>query len=166
MNNKLTFFFIVLLAFGLGAFTDFYYWKQYAPAPVTNVTNVVEPVHYAVVDVQRVVSSSSDVTRLKEDQERKLLALQEWIKGPNEALEKEKDEKKKAELAEKFQRELEEKRQEIQLNYIKDLQRIDSKITGIIETAAKAEGFSMSFSKGSLLHGGTDITDKVLELVK
>ena len=159
-------FFVVLIAFTIGATTDYYYWKQYAPAPVTNITNVVEPVRYAVVDVQRIVSNSSDVARLKEDQERKMLELQEWIKGPNETLEKEKDEKKKAELAEKFQHELEEKRQEIQVNYVKELQRVDAKITGIIETVAKAEGFSMSFSKGSLLHGGTDITDKVLELVK
>ncbi|MCQ2966358.1 MAG: OmpH family outer membrane protein [Alphaproteobacteria bacterium] len=121
----------------------------------------------AVVDVQKVVTAYPEVQKLRLEQEKNTAELAEWIKGPNEEIEKIKDKDKKAELANKYATELNQKKQALQLEYVQKLQQIDAKITEIIKSVADKKGFKMVFTKNSLVVGGTDITEEVIqELVK
>lgn len=121
----------------------------------------------AVVDVQKVVTSYPEVQKLKLEQEKNTAELTEWLKGPNEEIEKIKDKEKKAELANKYAAELNQKKQALQIEYVQKLQQIDAKITDVIKTVANGKGFKMVFTKNSLVVGGEDITEEVIkELVK
>ena len=70
-------------------------------------------------------------------------------------------------MANKYATELNQKKQALQLEYVQKLQQIDAKITEIIKSVADKKGFKMVFTKNSLVVGGTDITEEVIqELVK
>lgn len=121
----------------------------------------------AVVDVQKVVTTSPEVQKLKLEQEKNSAELAEWVKGPNEEIEKVKDKVKKAELANKYATELNQKKQAMQIEYVQKLQQIDAKITDTIKAVAEQKGFKKVFTKASLIVGGEDITEDVIKaLVK
>lgn len=120
----------------------------------------------AFVDLQKIVENSKSVVNLKQEREMQIAALQEWVKGPVSEIEKEKNAKKKEELSQKYQQELAVKSQAIQNQYLQNLAKIDAELTAIIATVATEEGFSLTLNKTSVLTGGTDITDKVIQKVK
>ena len=61
---------------------------------------------------------------------------------------------------------MKEKQVKIEKDYTSKLTAIDSKITSIIATEAKARNFDIVLAKGAVLYGGTDITDAISKAVK
>lgn len=116
----------------------------------------------AVVDVQQIVANAQPVVQLRQEMQAKVTSLQQWIDNSNATINQEESQEKKDALAQQYQAELLQRQQVIQQDYALKLQQIDSALTKLIEEVAAKEGFSVTFVKGSVAAGGTDITDKVI----
>ena len=73
--------------------------------------------------------------------------------------------KRKA-LEDKYNAELNSKREVIEKDYAKKLGDIDKSITTIISNKAKAEKYDLVLAKGIVIYGGTDITALVKQNIK
>lgn len=149
---------IKYFALGLSAFIIGMSVNNYA------ISNV--PSKIAVVDVQKVVASSSQVKALKADRDAKVKDLTTFVKNARAAVAKETNAAKKKELETKYNKELNAKRNAIQKDYAKKLANIDKSISAVVAQKAKAANYDIVLAKGVVLYGGTDITAEVTKSVK
>ncbi len=145
-------------ALGIAAFVIGMSVNNYA------ISNV--PSKIAVVDVQKVVASSSQVKALKADREAKIKDLANFVTTARANVAKETNATKKKELENKYNKELNAKRNSIQKDYAKKLAAIDKSISSIINQQAKAANYEIVLAKGVVLYGGTDITSEIAKAVK
>ncbi len=145
-------------ALGLSAFIIGMSVNNFAMSDVTN--------RIAVVDVQKVVASSAQVKALKADREAKLKDLASFVQTARTNVNKEKDATKKKALEDKYNKELNAKRNAIQKDYTNKLTNIDKSISATIAQKAKAANYSMVLAKGVVLYGGDDITAEIQKVVK
>ena len=124
------------------------------------------PSKIAVVDVNRVVSNSSQVMALKKEQNLKNEELQKWLNTDRADVEKQKTQEGKEKLAKKYDSDFQKKQQEIQKDYTDKLQSIDKDISGVIAKTAKDKGYDVVLAKGVVLYGGEDITNAISKLIK
>ena len=155
MKNSLKFLTVSLVAFAIGLAAG-----NYA------ISDVPSNFKVAVVDVQKVVASSSQVKALKDEQKKKGQELAKFIETAKTNLAKEKDAKKKKALEEKYNKEFQAKRDAIAKNYETKLLAIDKNISSVIDKNAQANGYNLVLAKGVVLSGGTDITDAISKEVK
>ena len=120
----------------------------------------------AVVDVQKVVNSSSQVQALKKEQEAKAKDLVAFVEKARKDVAAVTDEKKKKELEDKYNKELNDRKAAMDKNYADKLQAIDASISKQIDTIAKSGKYDLVLAKGVVLNGGNDITDAVIKAVK
>lgn len=153
MNNK-----IKILAVGLLTFASEIAFSNFAMSDV--------PSKIAVVDVQEVVNSSSQVQALKKEQQAKMKEVVSFVEKARKEVAATTDVKKKQALEEKYNKELNTKKTAMDKNYADKLTAIDSTISKQIETQAKAGGYDIVLAKGVVLYGGSDITDAVKKAVK
>lgn len=155
MTKHMKLFAIIALAFCIGLAAG-----NYA------ISDVPSNFKVAVVDVQKVVASSNQVKVLTKDQATQREQLSKFVKTASDAIKKETDAKKKKALEEKYNKEFKTKQETIVKNYETKLLAIDKDITALINTKAKASGYSLVLAKGVVLSGGTDITDEIAKQVK
>lgn len=121
----------------------------------------------AVVDVQAVVASSSQVQALKKEQQTKLQELDKWLKTVRADVEKQETKEGKEKLIKKYDSEFMKKQNDIKSNYAKKLQAIDVNITQAIAKEAKANGYNLVLSKqGQVLYSSDDLTANIQKAVK
>lgn len=121
----------------------------------------------AVVDVQAVVASSSQVQALKKEQQSKLQELDKWLKTVKADVDKQQTKEGKEKLIKKYDAEFIKKQQDIKDNYAKKLQAIDVTITKAIANEAQAKGYNLVFSKqGQVLYSSDDLTANIQKAVK
>lgn len=120
----------------------------------------------AVVDVPQVVTSSTQVQALKKEQQAKAEELVKFIENARKDVASITDSSKKKAAEEKYSKELQTKKEKIELEYASKLKAIDASISKQIETQAKAQGYDVVFSKGVVLYGGKDITSEIVKVVK
>ncbi len=120
----------------------------------------------AVVDIQHIVTNSTEIQQLKTEQDAEVEKLQKWLEDVKAEVEAEKSEIAKQSLVEKYNAEFVTKQQTIKDNYTKKLQDIDNKITKIIKDEAKKLGYDIVISKGVVIVGGHDITADVATKIK
>lgn len=153
MNNK-----IKILAVGFLTFASGIAFSNFAMSDV--------PSKIAVVDVQEVVNSSSQVQALKKEQQAKMKEVVSFVEKARKEVAATTDVKKKQALEEKYNKELNTKKTAMDKNYADKLTAIDSTISKQIEAQAKAGGYDIVLAKGVVLYGGSDITDAVKKAVK
>lgn len=153
MNKGIKFLTISLLAFAAGTV-----FSNFAMSDV--------PSKIAVVDVQQVVNSSSQVQALKKEQEAKMKEVVAFVEKARKDVAATTDVKKKQALEEKYNKELSAKKTAMDKSYADKLTVIDSTISKQIETQAKAGGYDVVLAKGVVLYGGSDITEAVKKAVK
>lgn len=124
------------------------------------------PSKIAVVDVQAVVNSSSQVKALKKEQEAKAKDLVSFVEKARKDVAATTDVKKKQSLEEKYNKELASKKAAMDKNYATKLEEIDKSISAQIANQAKTAGYDIVLAKGVVLYGGSDITDAVKKAVK
>lgn len=120
----------------------------------------------ALVDVQELISNSTEIQAIREDLAVKQQDAQKWIQESQAKIQKYKEGKAKDELVAKFEEELAQKQQAIQQEYAEKLNAVDQKMTKLIQKEAKSEGYDMVLAKSAVLTGGTDITDEIIKLIK
>lgn len=120
----------------------------------------------AVVDVPQVVTSSAQVQALKKEQQAKAEELVKFIENARKDVASITDSSKKKAAEEKYSKELQTKKEKIELEYASKLKAIDTSISKQIETQAKAQGYDIVLSKGVVLYGGKDITSEIVKVVK
>lgn len=122
--------------------------------------------NFAVVDVQRVVMSSKDLVALNSERNAQIQNLRKMADEANAKINAEKKEDEKKKLSEKYLAEINAKKADYDKEYASALQASDQKLNGIINSVAEKEGLKIIFSKSSLVSGGKDITDAVVEQVR
>ena len=124
------------------------------------------PSKIAVVDVQQVVNSSSQVMALKKEQDAKMKEVVAFVEKARKEVAATTDVKKKQALEEKYNKELNAKKAAMDKSYADKLTVIDTTISKQIESQAKAGGYDIVLAKGVVLYGGSDITEAVKKAVK
>ena len=120
----------------------------------------------AVVDVQQVVNSSSQVQNLKKEQQAKAKEIVAFVEKARKDVAATTDVKKKQALEDKYNKELNTKKAAMDKNYTIKLEAIDKAISAQIANQAKAANYDIVLAKGVVLYGGTDITEAVKKAVK
>lgn len=120
----------------------------------------------AVVDLQKVVSSSSQVKVLKDEQYKKATELEKWLQIAKKDIEKQSTAENKQKLIKKYDAELARKREMNTKEYNKKLGEIDESVSRTIATFAKSKNYDLVLAKSNVLFGGIDITNEIMKLVK
>lgn len=120
----------------------------------------------AVVDVPAIVSKSTQVKALKEEQIKKSQELQKWLETANADVKKQSTEANKQKLLKKYNDDLMKKKEANTKAYAQKLAAIDASISATIASQAKAKGYDIVLTKSSVLYGGDDITTEIAKFVK
>lgn len=153
MNNKIKFLSLGITAFVIGLSVN-----NFA------LSNSVSKI--AVVDVQQVVNSSSQVQALKKEQQAKTKDIVTFVEKARKDVAATTDVKKKKALEEKYNKELKAKKDAMDKNYTAKLSTLNTTISNQIAAQAKAGNYDIVLAKGVVLYGGDDITDAVKKAVK
>ena len=121
----------------------------------------------AVIDIQALVSKSSQVQVLKKENERKTKDLQAWLQTAQADIQKQQTKEGKEKLTKKYESELKKKQEVNQKEYVQKLQAIDKNITNLIINEAKLKGYDLVITKqGDVLYGGVDITNDLMKKIR
>ncbi len=121
------------------------------------------------IDIQKVFSSYKKTIRFQEQSKQKEKALQEEISAKQKQFDKEKSkgtsEIELRKLAEKYEKEIEPKRNEMLNFQQKSVSDIKNDIVKATEEVAKKTGLDIVLDKQVFITGGTDISDKVIDVL-
>lgn len=120
----------------------------------------------AIVDVPQVVAASSEVQKLKKEQQTKAEEIVKFIEKARKDVANITDADKKKAAEEKYTKELQERKSKMDADYANKLKAIDASISKKIEEQAVLKGYDIVLSKGIVLYGGQDITNEVIRAVK
>ncbi len=120
----------------------------------------------AVVDIQKVINTSSQIKAIKKEQDNKKKEIAQFIKKASDEIKQQPDLAKKKALAEKYDKELAAKQEANAKSYKIKAEAADKNISNVIANQAKAQGYDVVFAKGVVLYGGEDITESILKIVK
>ena len=120
----------------------------------------------AVVDISKVIESSTSVDNLKKEQKTKIKDLMTFVTHARTDVAKQKDEKTKKVLEDKYNKELNVRKNTIEKEYAQKLHAINNDITSIIASIAKSKKYNVVLAKSTVLYGGQDITAEVVKSVK
>lgn len=120
----------------------------------------------AVVNVDKLLNSSAQVSALKKEQQRKASELKGWLKNAQADVDKQSTPQAKQAMRAKYERELASKREANNKAFSSKLASIDKSVTNTISQYAKSKGYPIVIAKSVVIYGGTDITGEVAKLVK
>ena len=115
----------------------------------------------AVVDLQKLVSNSSQVKQLKQEHSKKMDELNKIIVNARGAIANETDSAKILQLEEKYTKEFNTKKQALEKDYNTRLSNIEKSIQTEIEKKAQKDKYNYVFAKSVVLYGGKDITSEI-----
>lgn len=133
---------------------------------VNNLAMSKLPSSVAVVDINQVVSQSSQVMALKKEQSLKMEELQKWLEVARADVEKQQTQEGKTKLIKKYDNDYAKKQETLQKDYSSKLQSIEKDISAVIANEAKENEYDLVLSKGVVLYGGQDITKTIAKKVK
>lgn len=133
---------------------------------VNNFASAKDAVKFnvAVVDTQKIVESSPQISALKTEQKNKMSDLAAFVEKARADVTKQTDATKKKDLEEYYNKELNLRKADIEKNYIQKLTAFDKNVKEIIKT--KSANYDLILTKNSVLEGGTDITKEIIKELK
>jgi Skp family chaperone for outer membrane proteins len=120
----------------------------------------------ATVDIPQVVENSSAIKALKDTRKNQLDDLGKFVENAKADVAKETNADKKKALEDKYNKELNVRKDAIDKDFSQKLVEIDKDITTSIKVRAKKLGFNLVLVKSSVIDGGIDITSEVLKDIK
>ena len=120
----------------------------------------------AVVDLQQLVSNSSQVKQLKQEHDRKIKELEKIIVNARGEISNEKDPAKILLLEEKYMKEFNTKKDALEKEYNTRLEAIEKNIKGEISKKAQKDYYDYVFAKSVVLYGVKDITNELVGNIK
>ena len=130
------------------------------------VSNTNPEFRVAVVDIQKIVASSSEIRALKLDQDKQVKNMQATIEKARAEIAKEKDPAKVSALEEKYRNEINRQKLALDTSYNNKLTAIDNKIKTAVVEKARSMNYNMVLPKNTVLFGGDDITEQVSTIIK
>lgn len=115
----------------------------------------------AVVDLQKIVSNSSQVKQLKQEHSKKMDELNKIIVNARGAIANETDTNKIVQLEEKYTKEFNTKKSALEKDYNSRLEAIEKSIKSEVAKKAEKDNYDYVFAKSVLLYGGKDITNEI-----
>lgn len=129
------------------------------------VSNTNPDYKVAVVDIQKIISNSSEIAALKTEQEKQVQAMEKTINDARVEISKEKDPVKIAQLEEKYRNEINKQKLALDTSYNNKLTAIDSKIKTAVVEKARSMNYNIVLPKNTVLFGGDDITEQVSSII-
>ena len=120
----------------------------------------------AVVDLQQLVSNSSQVKQLKQEHSKKLAELDKIIVNARGEITNEKDQAKILLLEDKYMKEFNTKKDALERDYNNRLSAIEKNIKTEISKKAQNDDYDYVFAKSVVLYGGKDITNELIKNIK
>lgn len=120
----------------------------------------------AVVDLNQIVGSSSQVQQLKQEQAKKLAELDKILINARGEISNESDPAKVLLLEDKYMKEFNTKKEALENEYNNKISIIEKNIKNEITKKAQKDGYEYVFAKSVVLYGGKDITPEVISSVK
>jgi len=117
----------------------------------------------AVVDIPLVVQKSPQITGLRTERQNKLNDLETFVLNARKDVAAQKTDEAKKALEDKYNKELNERKDAIDADFAKKLASIDNDITSLIRIKAKKLGYDLTLIKGSVIDGGSDITNEIIK---
>jgi Skp family chaperone for outer membrane proteins len=131
-----------------------------------SVSSVYANDKIAVVDLQQLVSNSSQVKQLKQEHSRKINELDKIIVNARGEIANEKDPAKILLIEDKYMKEFNTKKETLEKEYNNRLSSIEKNIKEEITKKAQKDGYEYIFAKSVVLHGGKDITNELIGIIK
>ncbi len=148
MNKNLKLFTVVAAAFAIGMSVN-----------NSALSDSLGNYKVAVVDIQQVVASSSQVNQLKKENQAKAEEIMSFIEKARKDVAATSDADKKKSLEEKYTKELNQKREAYANVYNTKMQDIQLNILNAVREQATLNGYDLVIAKDVVLYGGEDITD-------
>lgn len=120
----------------------------------------------ATVDVQSLISKSSEVNMLKSEQQKKLETMKATVDKARQEISKETDPAKISQLEEKYRNEINDQKIALDNEYNTKLMQIDNHIKTMVVEKAKSMNYNLVLPKNMVLYGGDDITAEVAKSIK
>ena len=155
-NGKVNYGLVILVAVAASVISSLVTYKAIS----------ADKMKFAVVDVQRVVLSSKEIAALSADRQAQVQELKKMADEANVKITAEQDPAAKKALSESALATINAKKETFDKIHASGLQAADKRINDVINAVAEKEGLNVVFSKDSLVTGGTDITDAVVEQVR
>ena len=133
---------------------------------LTSNSSVFADSKIAVVDLQQIVSNSSQVKQLKQEHDKKLKELDKIIVNARGEISNEKDPAKILLLEDKYMKEFNTKKEALQKDYNARLDAIEKNIKTEISSKAQKDSYDYVFAKSVVLYGGKDITNELIGTIK
>lgn len=121
---------------------------------------------YGVVNVTQVVKESQSVQALKATREDQKLKLENFVKDGNAKVDAETDPVKKEALKKKLNNDLKYMVNTYEQRYKDSLSDVNKEISTDISNIAKQKNYSLILTTDSVLYGGQNITEDVINAVK
>lgn len=153
MKKKVSFLFLCLMSFALGY-------------SINNIAVSDTAPKIAIVDLQKILTNSTQVKQLKADQEKKINEMQSTIQKAQQEIANEKDPKKVSELEEKYRNQINSQKVALDEEYNKKLSQIDTEIRTTVTEKAKSLNYNLVLPKNVVFYGGEDITDVIAKDIK
>ena len=115
----------------------------------------------AVVDLQKIVSSSAQVKQLKQEHAKKMEELNKIIVNARGEIANETDESKILKIEERYTNEFNTKKSALEKEYNNKLSAIEKNIKDEITKKAQKDDYDFVFAKSVVLYGGKDITNEI-----
>lgn len=120
----------------------------------------------AVVDLQQIVSNSSQVKALKQEHNKKVSDLDKILVNARGEIANETDQAKILMLEDKYMKEFASKKETLERDYNNRLSAIEKNIKAEITKKAQKDGYDYVFAKSVVLFGGKDITNEIVNNIK
>ena len=120
----------------------------------------------AVVDLQKLVSNSSQVKQLKQEHSKKMEELNTLISKAQNEIVNEPDRNKALQKEATYRKQIESQKQQMEEEYNSKITKITNKIRTLISNEAKHENYNLVLPTGMVISGGEDITEQVVKKLK
>lgn len=120
---------------------------------------------FAYIDTEKIMSNYSKAQELSVDLKTKTTDLQKIALNAIKNVKLAKISQRKL-LEDKYKKEFKEKQTLYKLQYLSELQKVESDIQDAVITVAKSKNVSLILNKNSVMYGGIDLTYDVLAVLK